>query len=421
MSNKNLKSILTALLIFIFAGITLALDKTSGYFIISMASALLIMELGKSSDNFLSLIIFTALLTALLLLSDFPSKLSSIVILLSVIPIIRIKNIERQGLLGFNSKDAALEEIQRKLNRKHEKLKKTIVKNETEIDRYSKLYELSKEIEKTTSKEELAEKSLESLNFKINADKLAFYTASKREFQVLKTKNVDKETAERWLGNIDYTRNSPDDNFYKFDLKAGRKNLGMILCNGNLSYRRINEAEVLISQIVLGYEKATLYEKVIELSRIDGLTGLFLRKYFFGRLSEEMKRAEREHYKIAIIMCDLDNFKKYNDTHGHPVGDKLLKKTASIIRNNIYSSDFACRYGGEEFLIYVPMAEPAGVTKMAEKIRRLIKKNTTETISMGISYFPDHADDPENLVKAADSALYEAKEQGKNKISYYNK
>lgn len=417
--NKNKKQAYSLLTIFIiFAGICFIFtpDKRLAYAIIGMASVLLILELGRLRENSRKLPILTIVLTVSFAVFGIEYlRYFSIAIFLALIPSFKIRRIKKINYKKFECNKNNLELKQKETIRAYKRAKIKVNKLEDDINSFSKLYELSKEIEQVISSEELAEKSLESLNLKINVTKLSFYYAASGGYRVLKTKNVTAKTANKWLQDINFPgKSSPD--LFKFDLKK----LGLIVCKGKLNDRQIREAEVLISQITLGYEKTTLYEKVKELSRIDGLTGLYLRMHFIERLTEEIKRAKRENYKVAFIMSDLDDFKKYNDTHGHPMGDKLLKEVADIIKNNIYSSDFAGRYGGEEFCIYMPMAEQEGTIKKLTKIWKLIERKTPISISMGVSYFPDNGSSPEELIKTADNALYQAKEKGKNQIYQIN-
>jgi len=416
-SKSQAYTILITFIVIIILSYILSSNNIIIYSIIGMASVPFILEIGRLRENSRKLLIFTIALTIFFIIFGAEYlKFFSLAIVLSLTPSFQTHKIRHLNNLKFENIKNQLDTTQKEIISDYKSARRKIKRLNDEINRFSKLYDLSKEIEKVTNSEELAEKALESLHLKFNTNKLAFYKSISSEYRILKLKNVTPKTANKWLEYIINETTPSEINLSTFDLKAGTKKLGLIICKGKLNEKQIKEAQVLISQIVLGYEKTTLYERVKELSRIDGLTGLYLRMYFLERLSEEIKRAQRENYKIAFIMADLDNFKNYNDTHGHPMGDKLLRKVSSIIKDNIYSSDFAGRYGGEEFCIYMPMAEPKGTIKKAEKIWKLIEKETPLTISMGISYFPNNGNNPEELIKAADSALYYAKEHGKNQI-----
>jgi diguanylate cyclase (GGDEF)-like protein len=176
----------------------------------------------------------------------------------------------------------------------------------------------------------------------------------------------------------------------------------------------------------------------------DALTALYNRRYFFYRLNSEIQRAKRYGRTLSLLILDVDDFKKYNDKHGHPAGDQLLAALAGRISANIrrsdakpsYEVDIACRYGGEEFAVILPEAasvqgvvlaerlrasiEVRGAFEVAERIRRKIEESRFDgpgvTISVGVASYPEHGSDLEVLLKAADDALYLAKKKGKNRV-----
>lgn len=166
--------------------------------------------------------------------------------------------------------------------------------------------------------------------------------------------------------------------------------------------------------------------KFSELSVRDGLTGLFNHRYFYERLGEELKRAERNKSGLSLCILDVDDFKRYNDTHGHQKGDDLLKMLGGLINKNSRLTDIACRYGGEEFGVILPETEQEGAVIIADKLRLLIQeynfphKETQPfghiTVTIGVSSYPDNTVILEDLVKYADDALYRAKSEGKNKV-----
>jgi diguanylate cyclase (GGDEF)-like protein len=157
---------------------------------------------------------------------------------------------------------------------------------------------------------------------------------------------------------------------------------------------------------------------------IDGLTGLYNYRFFREAMSRELLKAERFKYPVSIAMVDVDNFKNYNDTFGHPKGDIVLKEIAGIISKNKRSYDIATRYGGEEFSIILPYANKNQAISLLERIRKEVsihdfpgdKKNKPRiTISAGISSFPENTRYKSELINCADQALYLAKEEGKNR------
>jgi diguanylate cyclase (GGDEF)-like protein/PAS domain S-box-containing protein len=157
----------------------------------------------------------------------------------------------------------------------------------------------------------------------------------------------------------------------------------------------------------------------------DPLTGLFNRRFMIESFNREIARASRKQTKIGVIMLDLDNFKKFNDAWGHAAGDELLIQLGKFFRVNIRESDIACRYGGEEFTILMPDSEITDTYKRAEKLRVEIKSVRAYiedqllppvNISMGIAEYPTHGKNVDDLLRIADSALYKAKQEGRDRV-----
>lgn len=188
--------------------------------------------------------------------------------------------------------------------------------------------------------------------------------------------------------------------------------------------RDFSNLRILASQIAIGIEKATLYDKVQRLSITDGLTGLFVHRHFQARLDEEMKRAERYKEPLSLLMLDIDFFKKFNDNYGHLAGDAVLKRVAAVLTEQIESADISSRYGGEEFSVILPKQDKAAALIKAEKIRQAIEKDLIlyegkelkVTVSMGLAAFPGDALTKKGLVDKADQALYKAKHEGRNRV-----
>jgi diguanylate cyclase (GGDEF)-like protein/PAS domain S-box-containing protein len=157
----------------------------------------------------------------------------------------------------------------------------------------------------------------------------------------------------------------------------------------------------------------------------DPLTGLHNRRYLDETLPRELQRAERHHQPIGVIMLDIDHFKHFNDTYGHDAGDTLLRAVGSFLQRNTRGEDIACRYGGEEFTLVLPGAALADTRQRADKLCTGIQKLVVEyhgslldtvTASFGVAVFPDHATTADDLVRAADRALYQAKQGGRNGV-----
>lgn len=162
-------------------------------------------------------------------------------------------------------------------------------------------------------------------------------------------------------------------------------------------------------------------EKLSELAFFDTLTGIYNRRYFDLKLNEEVTRAIRYKCKLSMMMVDIDDFKKFNDTYGHQKGDLVLAATAKLLRESLRGTDSICRYGGEEIVILLPETKGDNAVKIAEICRLKVEKESIKiagvvvTVSIGVSEFIG-LDTPEKLIKAADLALYQAKKQGKNQV-----
>lgn len=167
-------------------------------------------------------------------------------------------------------------------------------------------------------------------------------------------------------------------------------------------------------------------QKAQKSAATDGMTGLFNRKYFDNFIKEQLVKAELQGGSCSLIMLDVDNFKHYNDTNGHQLGDEVLKKFAKILQTNIRQSDMAARYGGEEFVIVLPGTAKKMAENIAEKLRETIEKATFEneenqpkgflSASFGVASFPENGTNAETLLKGADHCLYLAKEKGRNQV-----
>ena len=185
--------------------------------------------------------------------------------------------------------------------------------------------------------------------------------------------------------------------------------------------RDIRLIKVFAIQLGAAVKNAQLYEQAIT----DGMTKLYLHRYFKQRLSDEIKRAARFKRNVAMIMVDIDHFKNLNDTYGHQTGDEVLKHVAAILRRAVRTHDLPARYGGEEFALVLPETDMEGAVAVAERIRRNIENEVIEyggnlikkTASFGVAVFPECADDMDSLIKAADVALYYSKEHGRNRVT----
>lgn len=168
-------------------------------------------------------------------------------------------------------------------------------------------------------------------------------------------------------------------------------------------------------------------QELKHISSMDGLTGVANRRFFDETISVEWRRARRHSNSLALLMCDVDYFKLYNDTYGHQAGDDCLRRIAATIsRNTERPPDLVARYGGEEFAVILPETTISGALMVAEKIRQAIHElniphvspsGDRVTISIGIaSAAPGFDNPPDDLIHAADQALYRAKHEGRDRV-----
>ena len=186
----------------------------------------------------------------------------------------------------------------------------------------------------------------------------------------------------------------------------------------------IQELSATVAQnVAMSFANLKLQEKLRYQSLRDPLTRLYNRRFLQESLTKEIDRARRQQQFIGVLMIDIDRFKKFNDLHGHAVGDLVLKEVGKYLRSQIRQYDIACRYGGEELVIVMPNAAIGNIVMRAEEIRLGVKQlklrhNNRDiepiTISIGVSCFPDDGVETNSLVQAADRALYQAKSAGRD-------
>ncbi len=165
-------------------------------------------------------------------------------------------------------------------------------------------------------------------------------------------------------------------------------------------------------------------ERLRRAGMTDGLTGVHNRRYFDHRSLIEFSQAVRHRYPLACLFLDIDHFKAINDGHGHPTGDEVLRQVGGLIQRSLRTGDLAARYGGEEFVVLLPRTDLAGAREVAERIRQMVQDapfvtpdggTLGATLSVGLAMLPAEATSFADLLNAADRALYEAKQAGRNR------
>ena len=190
--------------------------------------------------------------------------------------------------------------------------------------------------------------------------------------------------------------------------------------------------DMIAPQMALALDRVEWHSKATQfqlLSITDPLTNLVNRRYLEERLQEELERSKRHRFSMGFLMVDIDDFKAYNDAHGHQAGDLALEMTAQCLKTALRSADVAARYGGEEFSILLPQTGLSEAGVIAERIRRRIERTHfphgksqplgAVTVSIGVSAFGAELDTPAEIIYAADQALYAAKGRGKNRVEAY--
>jgi len=225
--------------------------------------------------------------------------------------------------------------------------------------------------------------------------------------------------------------------FISFPIQIGDRRVGVInltdRANGeSYSLGDINWLKNIAPYVAAAIERVDLREKAQRfqlMSITDPLTGLLNRRHLEERFAEEVERSKRYHYALSFVMIDIDGFKSYNDTFGHPAGDDVLRATAQCIRSSLRNSDMAARYGGEEFSIILPETEIAAAQALAERLRREVERyfgvessvaRRPVTISVGVATLGPTLQTTHKVIHAADQALYAAKKQGRNCVVVYN-
>ncbi len=212
----------------------------------------------------------------------------------------------------------------------------------------------------------------------------------------------------------------------EFPLAAGRENFGSLILYGNdFSSDHRESAGWLVGHAVIALANAQRHRTVEQQALVDGLTGLANRRLCTAALEKELARAERFGEPLALVLVDIDDFKRINDRWGHPTGDEVLKLFAKTLHEGVREIDLAGRWGGEEFALLLPETDLEGGRELAERVRRKLARKKflapdgeriRVTASFGVAAFPD-APSQDQLVAASDGALYEAKRAGKNQVA----
>lgn len=184
-------------------------------------------------------------------------------------------------------------------------------------------------------------------------------------------------------------------------------------------------AQMCAEQISMAIANVRMRDQLHDQSVRDPLTGLFNRRHMTDRLRKLISRSQATGDPVSLIAVDVDHFKKFNDNHGHDAGDMVLRAVGSVLEQSCDGDEIACRMGGEEFTLILPDSSPSEVKARAEKLRKSVEDIAVRygektlpriTISLGLAHYPTHGTMPQDLMRAADDALYDAKAKGRNQV-----
>lgn len=330
-------------------------------------------------------------------------------------------------------------------------LKETEIKKQ-KLEELSSLFTVSKDIELVMNMDEIILLIKETFNkyfptFKyilvLKNNKIAINNGLEKIFLAETFSTTYKELINHLfrIARIEYIIDINNDEKFKkilkigslisFPLFNGKEVVGIIVSVSEekeaYSPKEIEKIEIICNQFSLGIEKIKSYEVVEIMSRTDGLTNLHLHRYFRERLDEEIKRSSRYKYSFTLFIIDIDNFKKYNDSYGHIIGDGILKELSQIIKENFTQDAIISRYGGEEFTVILPYSTNEKAFMMAEQLRKSVENHkffikaisTQITISIGISLCFEGTQNSYKLIDQADQALYHSKRGKKNQTTVY--
>lgn len=295
---------------------------------------------------------------------------------------------------------AHLEAEYDKLTQESAILKQYIFDLEKSSGEITALYDITKEICKTLELDEVFASFKEQINKYINVSDCAF----------LKTG-----------GDL-----SAYNNYTILPLNIDNSVIGYLAADITAQEDK-DKFNILAQQFLLAAKRTLLYQRVQEMAITDSLTQAVSRRYCLERFNEEVERSGKFGYNFSFLIVDIDHFKDYNDRYGHLVGDAILREASKAVKENIRQIDLIGRYGGDEFAVILTETDKEEAKFAAERIRQAVENKRIKvydedlkaTISIGVSTFPLDGRNTQELIEKADSALYQAKQAGRNKVSIY--
>jgi len=322
------------------------------------------------------------------------------------------------------------------------------------------LYNVSKVLNTTFETEQLLVRLVTDIGKNLNINRVMImllderrqeiYAASFTDFEGENLKELRRKTGEGLYGlaaqtgtarlvvDVDTELNIPKEDILSPDIRSiiavpfGRREkvLGLLCAfkdrPGTFEWHDLELFRAVAEQVGVALENSRLYQETKLMAITDGLTGLHNHRFFRDQLDIELEKARRYVRNLSLIILDIDHFKHYNDAHGHPRGDELLRTLAELLRKIVREPDIPCRYGGEEFSIILPETAKDAALALGERIRKAISDHPfpfretqpmgTISVSIGVSTFPADDKEMDGLINKADDALYMAKGEGRNKV-----
>lgn len=360
----------------------------------------------------------------------------------------------------FEESFAPLEKKYRSLKEENERVNSTLAVSKKEVAKLLSSYEIAREITASLHLEKVFSLIKNIFSKSFNFSQFILFLKKEGVVKPVVTVGTEKflnqsilqrEGGEviNWLFSFNQPFYSPDISREKeirkklnfphlhscvlFPLVIKEEKIGLILGFSEkidaFSSEERERIGIITTQVAIGIEKALLYEEIERLAIIDGLTQIYTHRHFIELLLQEIEKCKRYHFSFALLMIDIDDFKKCNDTYGHLAGDEVLKQLAKLVKDSLLEVDVTGRYGGEEFAVFLPQQGNLNlVARKAEEIRRKIegykfvlpnRKKIQITVSIGISFYPGDGTNLHDLIDKADQALYHAKNKGKNKVVSY--
>ena len=371
--------------------------------------------------------------------------------LLFALLILYLKDLRGILLKNTEEKDAVHVEL-KNLQAKYQTRLSSLKHLEQQVGSLMNLFEIARDFSECMDFATLTDYLLKKLRTELEFERMCIFLAPKTEvgklsglFKVYEmvsegVREDERELAAEEKTDFDVMRNSKvmvkREKTWSFPIFENEE-LGAVFSIEGLPEEDLARVEVLSAYLVLLIKKIKLYETVRELAIIDELTQVFVRQHFVERLEEEVKRSVRFKLPLAVLMLDIDHFKRYNDDFGHLVGDATLKEVADLLKKNLRRVDLLGRYGGEEFVIAMPETKIDHAAEVAERIRSNIARHdfqvyndkTKVTVSQGVEVFDvSKITGPEQpvpsaivdaLIRHADKAMYKAKEEGRNRVCLF--